>query len=163
MCPEEKLDERESYWIDYYNTYSGVGYNAAPGGEGASHPVKLSNRQVNDIIDILENSDITLTEIAKMFNVSRRTISTINCGSSRHIDGILYPIRPNVFSKDRIPQRDELLSCLHQSNYSFVTVANVYDVSRQCIITWCKRLGLPFRESDYKQLYAGSQAQKVLR
>lgn len=31
-CPLEKLAEREQYWIAYYNTYKGFGYNCNEGG-----------------------------------------------------------------------------------------------------------------------------------
>ena len=31
-CPLDKLDEREKYWIDFYNTYKGFGYNCNEGG-----------------------------------------------------------------------------------------------------------------------------------
>ena len=33
-CSIEKLNEREQYWIQYYNTFYGEGYNATLGGEG---------------------------------------------------------------------------------------------------------------------------------
>ena len=33
-CPVEILDSREQYWIQYYNTFHGEGYNATLGGEG---------------------------------------------------------------------------------------------------------------------------------
>lgn len=31
-CPLEKLDEREQYWIAYFDTYKGNGYNCNIGG-----------------------------------------------------------------------------------------------------------------------------------
>lgn len=31
-CDLSQLDEREKYWISFYNTYKGVGYNCNPGG-----------------------------------------------------------------------------------------------------------------------------------
>lgn len=31
-CKLEELDDREIYWITYYNTYKGTGYNCSPGG-----------------------------------------------------------------------------------------------------------------------------------
>ena len=34
-CKEDKLNEREIYWISYYNTYLGDGYNYTLGGEGS--------------------------------------------------------------------------------------------------------------------------------
>lgn len=34
---EEQLDEREIYWISYYNTFEGPGYNLVPGGSKNLH------------------------------------------------------------------------------------------------------------------------------
>lgn len=43
-CPNEELDEREIYWIDYYNTYGLDGYNETKGGNTPTH--KLSRKIV---------------------------------------------------------------------------------------------------------------------
>ncbi len=49
-CDASKLDEREQYWIQYYNTYKGVGYNCNPGGgnsQGENNGrAKLTNEDV---------------------------------------------------------------------------------------------------------------------
>ena len=41
-CHEDIVDEREKYWINYYNTYEGKGYNEHVGGrtlgKGKEHP-----------------------------------------------------------------------------------------------------------------------------
>lgn len=54
-CTEEQLNEREMYWIAFYDTYNN-GYNMTPGGdgvkghEGEKHPKhKLSEQQVYEI------------------------------------------------------------------------------------------------------------------
>lgn len=38
-CPEDKLDERERYWISFYDSYN-KGYNNTYGGFGAIHHAK---------------------------------------------------------------------------------------------------------------------------
>lgn len=35
-CKLEELDKKEKYWIDYYNTYKGFGYNCNEGGGNSS-------------------------------------------------------------------------------------------------------------------------------
>lgn len=49
-CSLEKLDEREIYWIAYYDTYKGFGYNCHPGGKNSrgenNGRTKLSNEDV---------------------------------------------------------------------------------------------------------------------
>lgn len=34
-CDDSETDNREMYWISYYNTYQGRGYNCTAGGEGS--------------------------------------------------------------------------------------------------------------------------------
>ena len=68
-CPEEDLNEREQYWIIYYNSY-GNGYNATRGGEG--------NRKVDvqQIIDSYNRLGMC-TEVSKELNVSAHTVGKI--------------------------------------------------------------------------------------
>ena len=151
MCPESELDARESYWIDYYNTYAGVGYNSAPGGEGASHPIKLSDSDIDGIIEKLKNTDIYLSDIAKAYNVSRKTISDINIGKTR-IRDVDYPIRKNHFGIECMPSKTDILQHIEQCNGKFKDVATYYNVSLNCIIVWCKRLNIPWKQSDYTRV-----------
>lgn len=49
-CPLERLDEREKYWIAFYNTYKGFGYNCSEGGG--------NNRGENNGRTRLTNEDV---------------------------------------------------------------------------------------------------------
>ena len=54
-CKLEELDEKEIYWIDYYNTFKGFGYNCSIGG-GKNYcenngRTKLTNEDVSYIRD----------------------------------------------------------------------------------------------------------------
>ena len=57
-CSEKILSERESYWIDYYNTFHN-GYNATRGGDGRC----LYNHQ--EILKLLKDTQLDGVEIAK--------------------------------------------------------------------------------------------------
>ncbi len=52
-CELEELDEKEQYWISYYNTYEGFGYNQSPGGGNSrgekNGRTKLTNKDVEYI------------------------------------------------------------------------------------------------------------------
>ena len=52
-CSLDKLNEREKYWIAYYNTYKGFGYNCAEGGGNNrcenNGRAKLTNEEVSYI------------------------------------------------------------------------------------------------------------------
>ena len=54
-CPLENLNEREKYWIRYYNTYKGFGYNCNEGGGDSRNEnngrTKLTNQDVAYIRD----------------------------------------------------------------------------------------------------------------
>lgn len=52
-CPIEKLNEREAYWIKYYNTVE-TGYNCSEGGDQQSVGINNGRSKLteNDIINI---------------------------------------------------------------------------------------------------------------
>lgn len=68
-CPKEKLDERERYWIQYYDSYNN-GYNNTPGGvslRGSEHPRALLDE--NDVWEIREmyKNHISRRDVFKKF------------------------------------------------------------------------------------------------
>ena len=147
---EQLAIERESYWINYYNTFKS-GYNQTPGGkapkyikfekeiiekvkkmlinkidfntiqketnvslphiseintgkrhrdEALSYPLntqtcgrKISQDDINKIINLLKNTKISQQKIGEQFNVVQTVISKINLGKSYKRDNIDYPIR----------------------------------------------------------------------
>lgn len=86
-CQESELKEREKYWIKYFNCCvmenREGGYNLTHGGEeyrSDENPwAKLSIQQVEEIIDKLAHSTISMEQLAKEYKVHRNTISDINC------------------------------------------------------------------------------------
>lgn len=85
-CSVELLQEREKYWIQYYNCCvldnREGGYNLTHGGEeyrSEENPwAHLSILQVNEIIDKLANTTISIKDLAIEYKVHRNTISDIN-------------------------------------------------------------------------------------
>ena len=63
-------DEREIYWISYYNTYGNNGYNATLGGQG----IVVINKQ---LVFSLWQKGFSLEEIAMQLNRSKSAISYI--------------------------------------------------------------------------------------
>ena len=66
--PLEKLNERERYWIAYYDSYYN-GYNQTPGGEGRSLPDDIIQQ-----IELLYQQGKTCHEISEILNLSHSTI-----------------------------------------------------------------------------------------
>lgn len=96
-CSYEDLDDREKYWIDFFNTQED-GYNLTPGGQnyrGESNPsAKLKNEDVQQIIILLEELKLNNFQIAKLFNVHHNTIDFINrCKTWTHLHNYNTNIR----------------------------------------------------------------------
>ena len=95
MCEEENLDEREKFWIEYYNSYNpSLGYNETLGGKGTSGKgVFLDYDSANEIKILLSETNMTQWEIANEFQVDQSMVSYINIGDLWHDDERAYPIR----------------------------------------------------------------------
>ena len=94
--PLERLDEREVYWIKFFDSYctSGRGYNETKGGRWSNSSQILSGFQEVEIKNKLKNNlDLSLTEIASQYNVSLSCISNINTGKTFYDKNLKYPIR----------------------------------------------------------------------
>lgn len=76
-CEREKLNERENYWIEFYNcTKSEFGYNILIG--DFYNPSKLTNKEKKCIANIFKNDPYySKKEIAKKYNVSASTIYSV--------------------------------------------------------------------------------------
>lgn len=93
-CDIEFLNEREKYWIAYYNSFDTMnGYNLTAGGENAITTAKLTEVEVNQIIRLLQSTSLSQEQIGKQFGVSQREISGINKGETWIQKNIVYPIR----------------------------------------------------------------------
>lgn len=70
----EKLDEREMYWIAYYDSFKN-GYNATLGGQGGKTLIWTDDKYED--IRTLYLSGFTCKKISELYNVSRWTIEQI--------------------------------------------------------------------------------------
>lgn len=73
-CDISKLDEREIYYIKFYDSYF-KGYNMTKGGQEGTKPLKLLNIE-KEIISLYKDG-FSLREIAKDYNVDKYTIKHI--------------------------------------------------------------------------------------
>lgn len=97
----DELNEREKYWISFYNSYGENGYNLTKGGEGVSGLVhssytrekisesergtknpnsKLTEGDVLNILNMANSNLYSQVYIAKIYNVAESTISKILSG-----------------------------------------------------------------------------------
>ena len=98
----EKLKQQEKYWIAFYDTFNNQdkGYNITPGGDRASSGVynvsaSLNQEQLDLVIDLLLNSNLTYEEIIDKLNISitRSVIRGINAGTHYKNPNLKYPLR----------------------------------------------------------------------
>ena len=69
-CPKEKLNDKEKFWINYYNSFF-QGYNQTFGGNQISLTPK---ENIIGIFEDLKNTTLTHSEIAKKWNISTEMV-----------------------------------------------------------------------------------------
>lgn len=95
-CELEELDEKEKYWIAFYNTYKGFGYNCNEGGgcsQGENNGrTKMTNQEVAYIRECYD-SHMRRREVYKQFKdkISFSAFASIWDGSTwKHIKPEVY-------------------------------------------------------------------------
>ena len=184
-CEIFELDEKEKYYIEYFNSYK-KGYNQTQGGSGSKgFTVKISLDELYEIYDLLLHSSLTQKEIATLYKVGEDTISEINQGKTRQLEGYSYPLRNNqksknycidcgkeillsstrchecnkIFSRlqDR-PNREVLKEAIRKR--SFLEIGRQYNVSDNSIRKWCIGYNLPSKKTDIKK-YTDEEWEKI--
>lgn len=96
-CSENKLNEREIYWIDYYNTYLGEGYNKTLGGDDTSCAVQANEMPVEQY-DLKGNYIATyksISEAGRQLNIQPSNIGYCCNNNPRysHAGGFLWKFK----------------------------------------------------------------------
>lgn len=120
--PLEELDDREKYWIKYYNTYWN-GYNQTVGGAFPTRPI-YPDDIILLAINMLQNEDFSYKDIQEKTGLSLTHIYNINVGKRRLQPNITYPIRKNNVKGTKglkfSPEQAELIhQALLNSNKDF--------------------------------------------
>lgn len=183
LCLQQELNERERYWISYYNSFF-QGYNLTFGGDGAGSEV--NKQKVINIIQDLENTTDTQKIIAERWDISEEMVQGINTGRYWHHNR-KYPIReqyrrPQCYCVDcgkevsfgatrcvscenkrrayeTSPEQREKLK-YEIRNYSFLEVGRKYGVSDNAIRRMCDKYGLPRKKTEIKK-YTDEEWKKI--
>ena len=173
-CEISQLDELEKSYIQQFNSLAPNGYNLTAGGAESVCSFKLTQNEVDTIIELLQNSDKSQDEIAAQFNVSQKMISNINTGNSWIRCGITYPIRSKSrksvcklcgieittnsdycvdcakknMRKTERPSREELKQLIREK--TFVSIGESFNVSDNAIRKWCAAYNLPTKKTEIK-------------
>lgn len=157
-CPVERLNERESYWADYYNTYVPNGYNVATCGDYS----KTNKPEWFDKVIELLLQGKTNKEIAnEIGTISWRTVSDFNCGACWKQPDLDYPIRKKIIynntthnlinqpeqeeKKEVIkPSKEELDELIRKNlpNISADKLGEILNVAGGTVRRWLREYGL---------------------
>ena len=131
----EKLDEREIYWIEKEGTYiDNGGYNLTVGGKSTPHRVrKLSDIEIKEIKKLLKDTKISQKEISEKFNVDFSTISDINVGDTWFDENCNYPLRENNFHLVEEEQFYLAIEMLKSNLFSETYISEKLNISRNSV------------------------------
>lgn len=126
------VDEREQYWIKEKESFvkTGKGYNITLGGQQQARHRQIDNKTVLQIIDLLQNSDLSQKAIGEKFGIAESTMIKINRGEYLGQPNIKYPIRINNISGD---VKQSIAFLLVNSNMTQVAIAKQFGVSRSTV------------------------------
>lgn len=136
-CDKNSLDEREIYWISYYNSYNN-GYNQTLGGNNIPSEVKwtkLSEEQVKEIKNKLLTQEYTLEKLSKEYNVHKDTIRDINNGWTWIEKDLQYPLY--ISHKSALYQK--------KKNYCVDCGKEISNQSTRCINCYKKTIENPLK------------------
>lgn len=135
----KNYNEREKYWINKLNSLVPNGYNIQEGGEDPPHHYSIEHplssfsciEEVQELKNCLKNTNMSLLEIGKKFNVSKRTVMRINQGINYEVLGEQYPIRKVPLQNGKLNkyQVKEIIEILKFSYRQYKDIAKQYGVS----------------------------------
>ena len=120
VCDSTKLNDREKFYISYYNSYIN-GYNSTIGGQGGTKPFKTSEEDETQIIS-LYNYGFSLREIGREFNLDKTTVKGVLV---RHNISIRTTRTYKLSSTDRINIMNDLDLGLSRKE-----IINKYNISK---------------------------------
>ena len=133
---EQDLNEREKYWIKFYNTYEDNSkYNLTPGGSPREYKFTyFSDKIIELAIDLIKNTTLPFQEISDSTGISVVMLSEINHGKRRHIDNENYPLRELTKGK-KISNQDLIVikELLESSTLPMAEIARQYNVTSETI------------------------------
>ena len=172
-CEVKELDDKEVYWIDFYDTFF-HGYNQTLGGDTSSRQPK---EKIIGIISDLINTNMSHKDISIKWDISTEMVQGINTGRYWKHDAD-YPLQKrqssklsycekcgkeitkgsklciecyNVLKSTNKPDKNTLLNELYENNGNFTAVGKIYNVSSNTVKKWCIKYGIPSNSSGYKE------------
>lgn len=149
---QNQLNEREIYWIKFYDTYFN-GYNQSTGGSNPVKPI-FNDELIDLVIKMLKNYDYSYQDICNKTGLSMTHVYNINTGKRRKRDNISYPIRPNNVAGTRglkfTPEQNiEIHNLLLNTHKEFKEIAQMYNCDAATISRINKGSTKSYRLENY--------------
>lgn len=143
---QDKLDEREVYWISYYDSYN-KGYNCTLGGQnGATRSTSLSWLEENEIIEA-KYLGFSSKEIGQVYNIDRSTVKNI---FNRH--NLRMPIKRNLEYRINKEAFIQFLS----TNPTCKQIENKFSICRCSVYNYLKKHNIEYNFSKSAQVSASN-------
>lgn len=183
-CNSEELNQKEIYWIDYYDTFF-HGYNQTLGGDTT---IRQPKESVIGVISDLMNTDMLHKDIASKWNMSTEMVQGINTGRYwRH--NADYPLQKKQIAKkyyckecgkeitkgsgfcidcyraskinSNKPDKESLIKDVYELQGNFTKIGKKYGTTDNTVRKWCNKYGIPSKSSYYKTKTINEPKEKV--
>lgn len=131
IVEDEKANEREQYWIEYYDsTNQEKGYNINLSDTSSLENRKLTQEEVISIIEDLKNTNLTYEELAQKYKLkTAQSIRNINKGITYKQNNYNYPIRLDRNTKAQLDAR-AIIKDLKETTLTMKEIAKKYNCSQ---------------------------------
>ena len=141
---QNKLDEREVYWISFYDSYK-KGYNCSLGGQnGATRETILNWKEENEVIEA-KYLGFSSREIGEAYNIDRSTVKNI---FNRH--NLKMPIKRNLESRIN---KDVFIQFL-STKPTCKDIENKFKICRCSVFNYLRRHNIEYNFSKSVQISA---------
>lgn len=180
-CEEFLLNEKESYYIQYYKSLVPNGYNIEEKDTANSQYFYNYNKEtLFNIINDIKNSTLSFSEIAEKYELDVSMIYYLNRGDYHTQKNETYPLREVRNTKKQYyycidcgvklkTAATRCVECAHKAqrkcerpnreelkelirNESFKSIGRKFGVTDNSIKKWCKSYNLPSKKSDINQI-----------
>lgn len=101
--------------------------------QGFNKKINFSEKQILEIINLLQNTKLTYKEIASKFKCVPHTIVKINDGIHYKMDNVIYPIRKKMFTHMNKEIVEQIIHYLNNTDLTHSQIGEILNVSRKNI------------------------------